>query len=115
MAGLTMDVSPIVRALKRVAVGRREAAQGAARALARRMEGSARAACPWQDRTGRARRSILSSAEATPRGLRIALSMDAPYAAALEFSRGGRFSVLRPTIRRFTPDFLRAAGRVGGA
>ena len=97
MTGIKLDSSPLVRALSRESARRREAALGAGRVLAARMEAHARTTRRWTDRTGR-----------------ITLTGGAPYSAALETGYGERYAILGPTVRHFAPEFLRAI-REGGA
>ncbi len=108
MSGLLLNSGALTRALVNEKARRVRLANEAARALAVRMEASAKEEKPWRDQTGRARDSIRGTAEETGGTIRIALTGNAPYSAALELGMGGRYAVLGPTVRAFTPGFLRA-------
>lgn len=115
MTGLNLDCTPVVRGLTREAARRKSAILEAGRALAARMEASAREDAVWRDRTGRARASIRGRAETDGPCVRMTLIGGAPYSAALEVGYGGRYAVLGPTVRRFAPELLRTLSEGGGA
>lgn len=115
MTGIKLDASPLVRALAKGKVRRREGALRTGRALAAWMEAHAKANCPWADRTGRARGAIRGRAEADGARIKITLTGGAPYSAALESGYGGRYAILGPTVRRFAPEFMRALAEEGSA
>jgi hypothetical protein len=109
MSGLILDAGALTRPLSSEGERRLAAALSAGRALAGRMARHARENHPWRSRTGLAARSI--GADAGRNGARIVIRLTggAPYSAALETGYGGRYAVLWPTARAFTPEFLRIA------
>ena len=76
------------------------------------METRAKADARWHDRTGRARNAIRGCAEESGGKIIITLTGEAPYASALE---AGGYAVIKPTVLKCAPEFLRALTREGDA
>lgn len=84
------------------------AVQAVAGRIATQMEGDAKAAAPWTDRTGNARSGLFGTAErdAARKLVVIYLShgADLTYPIFLELAHGGNFQIIMPTIERHLPD-----------
>lgn len=65
------------------------------------LESYAKANRPWTDRTGNARRGLKGTSMVSASEIRIQLWHTVYYGVYLEQGFEGRFSILRPTVRRF--------------
>jgi len=79
---------------------------------AQKMEGEAKPAAPWTDRTGDARRGLFGSVEERDSQLLIRLSGSERHNVYLELANQGKYAVIGPTVKRNAPDFIRDAERV---
>ena len=71
------------------------------------LEGRAKAAAPWTDKTGNARNGLFGSTEVTGmtrNEVKIRLGHSMEYGIFLELANDGRFAVLKPTIDQAVPE-----------
>jgi hypothetical protein len=87
------------------------AIQAVAEFIAQKMQTDARAGAKWQDRTGNARSGLFAvvQREAAKDIVTIYLSHGHTvyYGKFLEFSRGGRYAIIQPTIEKHLPELKR--------
>ena len=68
------------------------------------LEGRAKAAAPWTDRTGNARNGLFGSTEVKGNEVKIILGHSMEYGIFLELANDGRFAVLKPIIDQAVPE-----------
>ncbi len=81
---------------------------------AKRMEGYAKENRPWTDRTGNAKNSMLGAAGWRKDDLVIRLSGNMHYSVQLELAYGKKYSIIRPTIEKHSPEILKGYQVLGG-
>lgn len=127
MSGLTVDPKGAIKKLNAEKDRRAYALEVLGRTEAARMQAEARTAPPgkvrqpyyqgghpWQNITYMAERSITGRAERRGDLTRISLSGGVRYMVYLELAMEKRWAVLWPTIKRHTPEILKAVAKLGG-
>lgn len=71
------------------------------------LEGRAKAAAPWTDRTGNARNGLFGSTEVKGNEVKIRLGHSMEYGIFLELANDGRFAVLKKTVDAAIPEISR--------
>lgn len=79
---------------------------------AKKMEGEAKINAPWTDRTTNSRNSIQGDFNWQGNKAIIALSGNVDYFVYLELAMEKRYSILKPTIDRNTPEIIRGYQRL---
>ncbi|MFZ2488261.1 MAG: hypothetical protein WAZ19_09070 [Anaerolineae bacterium] len=67
---------------------------------------------PWQDRTGNARQGLDFYPVQTDKGITIYLTTQMEYGVQLEVRRGGRYSIIMPTMTAKSPELASALKRL---
>jgi arginase family enzyme len=82
---------------------RRAAVIALAQNWAAQLEGQAKDAAPWKDRTSNARNGLLGKAIVHPSKVVITLGHSIEYGIFLELARQGKYAILKPTIDKNVP------------
>lgn len=79
---------------------------------AKKMEAEAKRNAPWTDRTSNARNSIRGYHTWQGKRCSIVLSGNMDYSPWLELSNEKKYAILLPTIKRNTPEVMKAYRRL---
>lgn len=71
------------------------------------LEGRAKAAAPWTDRTGNARNGLFGGTDVRGNEARILLGHSMEYGIFLELARDGKHAILKPTLDAAIPEISR--------
>jgi hypothetical protein len=81
--------------------------------FAQKLQDEARQNAPWEDRTGNARSGLMGFSEDLARDfVLIYLTHSMFYGKYLEYSNGGKYAIIMPTIERNLPEIERQLKRL---
>lgn len=82
--------------------------------IAREAEPDMKTNAPWTNRTGNARRTLSTDTEKGDEQTVINFRHGVEYGIWLELKNGGRFSIVSPTVRKYSGVVMRRLRGIGG-
>lgn len=101
-----LDASQALRKMTEIKQRSMFAAEKVAQSGAAKMEGEAKRAAPWTDRTGLARQTIRGVSGWQGKKLRCGITGNMEYSVYLEKAREGQNAVLWPTVQRNEKEIM---------
>lgn len=105
--GFRMDSSNLIKNLSIMESRVDKAIKVKAEVAAAKLQTQAREEAPWTDRTGDARKRMISYVSQEKKGYRINLAGGVEYALWLELANEGKYAIIEPTIRLKSPEIIK--------